>query len=273
MNKEEFYRKLELDPQVILQLDEYEKNRSAQITPELTACLDSRALWEDFLKGLKSAVGPDPEGMSVLWEMLDIAMTRTLPIYERKGIPEEIFTESMKFCTRAIRDYRKAYGRFRFEREWWFPRQLCPLEFRVGVLEYEYVETPEERYISVHIPSDADFSPVKVDESLRDFDDFCGCFCPEWRGLRKKCISWMMVPALGQLLKSDSNIMSFQNRFQITGVDPDATGFLGWVYPGFSGDWADLPEDTSLRREMKKYLLNGGKIGSAEGILKEAAFR
>ena len=35
---------------------------------------------------------------------------------------------------------------------WWFPRQLSLQEFRVGCLEYEFVEL-EEKMISIHIPS------------------------------------------------------------------------------------------------------------------------
>jgi hypothetical protein len=43
---------------------------------------------------------------------------------------------------------------------------------------------------------------------------------------------------------------------------------LDWVYPGAKPHIPSLPEGTSLQRKMKKFFLDGGKVGWAKGILK-----
>jgi hypothetical protein len=42
---------------------------------------------------------------------------------------------------------------------------------------------------------------------------------------------------------------------------------LDWVYPGANPHIPSLPERTSLQRKMKKFLLDGGKVGWAKGII------
>ena len=44
-------------------------------------------------------------------------------------------------------------------------------------------------------------------------------------------------------------------------------GAVDWVYPGHKGISEDLPEETTLQKKMKPFLLAGGKPGWAEGIL------
>lgn len=43
--------------------------------------------------------------------------------------------------------------------------------------------------------------------------------------------------------------------------------FLQWVYGRTDIEYEYLPENTSLQRNMKKYLLQGGRIGAGRGIL------
>lgn len=60
----------------------------------------------------------------------------------------------------------------------------------------------------------------------------------------------------------------FQSGFDLVKVDEDATEYLIWVYKQKDMPYEDLPENTSLQKNMKTFLLNGGKIGEALGILK-----
>lgn len=60
----------------------------------------------------------------------------------------------------------------------------------------------------------------------------------------------------------------FQNRFEIVKVDEDSTGYVQWVFKNKNLSPQDFPEDTSLQINIKRHILNGGKIGEALGILK-----
>jgi hypothetical protein len=77
-----------------------------------------------------------------------------------------------------------------------------------------------------------------------------------------------MSPALHKLLKKDSNILQFQDMFEITETDEESMAVMDWVFPGCAQGLEQLPETTSLQRNMKKYQLSGGKVGWSKGVLR-----
>lgn len=83
------------------------------------------------------------------------------------------------------------------------------------------------------------------------------------------CESWMLSPALRELMDENSNILQFQNLFIEEKTDYNSMAVLDWVFPGYHSVSEDLPENTSLQRKMKRYLLQDGKIGWTMGYLKE----
>lgn len=82
------------------------------------------------------------------------------------------------------------------------------------------------------------------------------------------CDSWMMSPALPQLLPEGSNVLAFQRRFTVESVNEDSLGVLDWVFPPHKEIGNALPEDTSLQRRMKAWLLEGKKVGWARAVLR-----
>ena len=78
-----------------------------------------------------------------------------------------------------------------------------------------------------------------------------------------------MSPVLKDLLPASSRILAFQDRFRILSVNSENTGAIDWVFPGHREPSDRLPEETSLQRRMKPFLLVGGKPGWAAGVLKE----
>lgn len=76
------------------------------------------------------------------------------------------------------------------------------------------------------------------------------------------------MPELKEMLGKESNIVAFQNLFEIDTVDYDAIWYMNWIFPGTENIDELLPERTTLQREVKKYLLAGKKFGIAKGHLK-----
>lgn len=233
---------------------------------ELQTELLHRESWERAVKELENRIGHDPCGFYILAEMLRIAC-RTGENYRQMGIGDNIFTATMRFCTRFMEEHKKAYGDYAFEWAWWFPRQLAMQEFRVGELEYEFVDG-RERKIYIHIPSDARMMPECIQASFALYRSFLEKHYPEWMKVDWYCESWMMSPILDQLLPKDSNILKFRQLFEILSVDYESMAVLDWVYPGEKKDFAALSDNTTLRKNMKRLLLNGGKVGWAEGKLR-----
>lgn len=265
MDNSTLYGLLDIPEPVIKLLKEYESERTYIISQDEIDKLLDRATWDEALKEIQNNLGEDPYGIKVLWEQLNIACG----VYDRyieKGISEDIFIETMKFCIRFLNEHYHTYGEYKYIMAWWFPRELSMQEFRIGNLEFEIIEC--DKAISVHIPSDADFTRDAVIESIQGFKKFCETYYEKCTSYRFFCDSWLLSPALANLLDKDSNIIRFQDMFDITEVDYDNPYSLGWVFPGYDSVSDALPEQTRLQKNMKEYLLAGNKVGSAKGFLK-----
>lgn len=267
MQSEQLYKLLELPDEVVNKLKEYEESKTEILNGHIKAKLLDRKSWDDGITMLKAFVGDDPDGMKILWEVLNLALG-SYEEYKKRKIPTQIYVDTMKFCTRFVKDHRRLLGSYKFVWAHWFPRQLALQEFRIGCLEYEFVEA-DEKTISVHIPSDADLRQEGVWKSLNDFYDFRKRFFPEWENVKIYCNSWLLSPALKELLDNTSNIINFQKLFTIETTNYDSLSVLQWVFPGHNEISENLQEGTSLQRKMKDYLLQGKKIGSAKGRLND----
>lgn len=223
--------------------------------------------WEDARKGLKNLLQTDKKGMNMLLCMLT-ACGYTYEKYENLGISEEIFAETMKCFWRFVQEHQVSYGCYGFDRDFWTGRQLSLQLFRLGELEYEMCTQKEKKTIAVHIPSDADISSEKVQESLHQTREFFERYYPNYRQAPYTCESWLLSPALKDLLPPNSRILNFQALFEVDKVHWASDAVLEWVFQKRGNSLEELPEDTSLQRKMKAYLLDGGKVGEAFGYLK-----
>ncbi len=246
----------------------YETGRTSVLDAELTRRLLCRETWDDAFKELADRLEDDPDHLLALWEEMRLACG-SWDEYRRRGLPEDVFDDTMRFCTRYVIDELKASGRYRFTAGWWFPRQLALELFRLGSLEFEMAEEPEERRIYLHIPTDASLRPEDVDDSFRRWRAFMKAYYPDWQDAAWYCNSWLMSPVLSRLLPPGSRILAFQRRFEVLEVYEKNMGAVKWIWPGPDREAADLPADNTLRRAMKAFLLDGGIPGWALARLKE----
>lgn len=263
----EWYGLLEMPEEVTRILQRIEQSVPCRVPDDIVkACLCRQTAEEGFEK-LKKCLGEDKNGMKQLYALLQMT-AKTWQQYMDKGISRVIFADTMKFLARFLCDYHRRTGLWQFAQGWWFWRELAMVEFRVGCLEYELVEEEGRRFISLHIPSDADMSAESIEASFASFRAFLHAYYPDWENLPWECDSWMMSPALEQLLPEGSKILAFQRRFQVLEVNEDSMGVLEWVFPGYNEVSEDLPENTSLQRKMKKWLLEGKKVGWTRAVLR-----
>ena len=269
MNHNDLYQILELPADVVEQLNKYETERTFRLPTELQKRLLSRTDWDEAVKELQGLLEEDTHGFKLLYEMLDLVCTYSYPKYKEIGISDEIFVATMKFITRFLEWHKEYHGEYKFTQGPWFPREMSCIEFRVGALEYEFIDS-EEQEIAMHIPSDAKFDRESVLCSLKDFAVFRDIYFPDWKGIKFTCDTWMLAPAMEELLTETSNVLAYKQMFDLDVIDPEATWFMGFIYPGHAGDEIKmLPENTGLQKKAKEYLLSGKKIGVAKGHLKE----
>lgn len=262
---------LDLPSEVSDAVTAYQNSHPHVLDDSLKKQLKSRDLWDSAIEELKSRIGEDPSGFYILSTLLGYAC-EAHDEYEKMGIPDSVFAETMKFCTRFLGEHKQTHGCYAFIWAWWFPRQLSLQEFRIEELEFEFVDGSERR-IYIHIPSDAHLETICIQKSFTEFTRFLEKYFPDWREVDWYCDSWLLSPSLQQLLPENSRILMFQKFFEIESVNYDSMAALDWVFPGQKDDFARLSENTSLQRNMKKFLLAGGKTGCAVGKIEHPIIR
>lgn len=189
-----------------------------------------------------------------------------------------------------MKEHKESYGSYGFDREWWTPRQISGLLFRIGELEYEVAEIPDtdntrstggreagesnenEGCIWLHIPSDARLTAEAIEGSVHMARQFFAEKFPMYAGAKIRCESWLLSPTLKEVLPPSSKILGFQDYFVTKSLGIDEGEFMTWVFKRPDIPLKDLPESTYLQRNLKSYLLSGGKVTAAEGTLKDRDF-
>ena len=58
-------------------------------------------------------------------------------------------------------------------------------------------------------------------------ENFRTRYYPEWETVKLICDTWMLMPERKEMLGKESNIIAFQNLFEIDTVDYEATWYMG----------------------------------------------
>jgi len=215
---------------------------------------------------LVEKLAPDNGNIKILTVMLN-ALRYTHANYLEKGISEKVFVDTLKAYTRFIEEQHEIEGIWAFNRDWWSYRQNAMSIFRIGELEYEMKDI-NEKYISVHIPSDAKITKEKVKESLIESFHFFKKYYPEYYKVKYYCKTWLLSSDLKNILPKESNLINFINIFDIDKEEYNSTSFMTWIYKkDANNDLEDLPKNTTLQRNLKAYLKEGNSISTAEGYI------
>ncbi|MBQ9514772.1 MAG: DUF5596 domain-containing protein [Ruminococcus sp.] len=260
--------KIQLQPEIKSSVIEFANDFDFSSVDKQLKLFRNYEKMSEALSELQIVLGKDTDNIKILACMLK-ASADEYEIYMEKDISDDIYFSTMKCYTRFIDETFKMTGKLYFDRYWWTIRQAGFHLFRIGELEYEMKHIDGDIVIGIHIPSDADFSPSAIDASLARARQFFATNYPELLNAEYRCHSWLLDSQLKGMLNESSNILNFQNRFEIFDEGEVGTDFIEWLYNTKSTDYAVLPENTSLQRKMKEHLLSGGVIRNAYGRIKE----
>lgn len=157
--------------------------------------------------------------------------------------------------------------------------RLGRLNYEFGLKQkHEYAQRfgDDAAYIYLHIPTaDNGLQDDEVAESLRMAREKLDIYFPETAGKKKifAVRTWLLGPELREMLKPDSNIIKFQDRFEITDFYEGTYSYVSNVFkintPLDQIDFNTLPEDTSLQRAIKERLLRGERFRNGVGYIKD----
>ena len=223
--------------------------------------------WEEGLQQLKDALGEDPGGFRRLCCMLRCAL-KVKQEYARLGISDTIYTDTMAAFSRFVREHMESYGTYGFDRGFWTTRQISGYLFRIGQLEFERYTLSGAPAVSLHIPTDVDLRPEILVPSLREgLAAFYRIF-PDHIGKPVYCHSWLLSPQLKDFLPEGSNILAFQQLFDLEPEGIPGQDVLLWVFKNPKLPPEQYPENTSLQRKLKQFFLNGGQFREGKGYLR-----
>ena len=211
--------------------------------------------------------------------------------FDSKNIPNNIFYDSLddlNFRINRYYDTNDEYGvserdalwlRFIYKGEIFDLGSLRFQKFHFSYAEieragYDYMPLsdymkkrfPEgEPIINVHIQTNADLQPEKIEESFEMAHDFFTTYFPEHKYTFFTCRTWMLYPPTQEILPTYSNITAFANRFDIIATNQNAKQALDRIYG--TSDIAVIKAMDKPSSLAKMAYKNLEKLGVAAGVI------
>lgn len=170
--------------------------------------------------------------------------------------------------------YVRKYNTIRISQLLWGIRLTKSNILEIGRLQYELsylnpLTLEKEKVIKIHISKGKKLNIKAVKQSLKKapqkIKKYFNLDHPNYY-----CVSWLLSKEILNVLEKNSNIMKFSKMFAITDGDDCTSDILNFVFEiTESQDYHDLPEKTSLQKEIKKVLLNGNIFHLGIGLLKK----
>lgn len=200
-------------------------------------------------------------------------------LYKKENIEEERFWDFVGNLRGSLGPGKEVYG---LRTAWWFMDFFKLKLFTVGRLQYrrrrfrqdtvcgEQVFPENSYYLDVHIPGGGSLKPALCLESYKRAAAFYKKRFGD-ENIVIGCYSWLLSPDLDALLPESSNILAFAHQYTLTETVPDeGFDFLGYAF-GIHGkpeDLNTLPEDSSLQRALKAWLLEGNILRLGKGYFR-----
>lgn len=215
------------------------------------------------------------------------AATTTKHFYQQHGLSDKLYQDNIQDIQIWSGHYEQSTGRLGIEKRH-FPWLDAIAEGKIikfGRLQFEPLSCTDvppilsstfaqpPLYLRVHIREGEPFTANLCDASYKMAKEFY--LSPDHSQILPDkilptricflCDSWLLHPLLGDLLPSDSNILSFQKKYTLLSQDPQNRQMEERVFGFLSDRPEDYPANTSLQRALKKALLEGSAYGTALG--------
>ncbi len=208
----------------------------------------------------------------VLAYLADYALDKNTKL----GIDKGITVATLKDVNVWLENYEVQYGKKGLAEFDWLNYHYTGDLFRLGRLQFRIEKIlpgvpAGDVAIETHIPQG---EPLKVEACLESFDmarEFFKKYFPEAAPQYFMCDSWLLNPNLAKVLPEESNIVKFMRLWETFPFPADNnTQVINRVFGlGFKKeDLPNAPENTSLQKAMKAYLLAGGEMNMAGGCRK-----
>ena len=133
--------------------------------------------------------------------------------------------------------------------------------------EWTVAIRPGDNFLNVHIPRSGKIDRESNLFAYREALRLHRIMFPDRDFKAIGCSSWLVSPKLGELLPETSNIVAFMSGYRKYPVKTQGQAVFGFLFTKKVQRYEDLPEDTSLRRAVKKLYMDGGAVIEAAGLI------
>ena len=186
----------------------------------------------------------------------------------KRGVDREILSTTLKAVDMYVTVSEKKLGiPGTSTYHGWLTRYAMGKLFRIGQFQFELCNYDGNDLISVHIPRG---TVLNVKDNLLNFKDalsFFNKYYPEYDFKAFWCSSWLLNPHVEEIMGRATNISRFGDMFKRYGTT-DEDGVYGNLF-GMSKtqNLDEFPEETSLQRNIKKYLKDGNSFDDYKGSI------
>ena len=202
-------------------------------------------------------------------------------LYRQKNIPEDIYWDTCQDLRYKLLECRQVKGIWGTVTIRWFEGFYRMERFALGRMQYGIAAFPVDEFTKagvtvykgdvchdMHIPSSG---PLTWEKRLDSYKKAYAFFQDELHGqpLVITCHSWLLYPDNAQIFPQGSNLLNFMEDFTIL----ERCDFEGFpeACRVFGRDWNgplnELPDETSLQRNIIRWLKQGRPMGSGFGVL------
>ena len=143
---------------------------------------------------------------------------------------------------------------------------------RLSKKDWKVILQSGDTVLKVHIRGGEKLLKADCDDSYARAEElFKKCF-PEHDFKGFVCNTWLLCPVMGRFLKPTSNIMQFQEKYNLFPANNNAPDVFGYVYGLNVASAADvdpetLPEENSMQRGVKQMLKEGTYMHQFNGFI------
>ncbi len=260
-----------VEEKVLEALDEIKKDEGyTKIAKAIYYCLkndiDPDFFKPDFKEGIKAQFAM----FFPVWYILeDFAGDM-----EKRGIDKLIIKNSVAPVCNCIKRNESLAGEMGTSAYYFWIYKYAKGElFRINDFEYETSKKDGKDIINIHIPAG---TKLNIYENLKSFMsaiEFFDKFFPEYKMTGVMCESWLLSKEIEEVMGGATNISRFGDMFDRYDIgDKTGDAVFRFVY-NFTAPYPPietLPEDTTLQRKLKEYMLAGKRVHAMGGtILRE----
>lgn len=205
--------------------------------------------------------------------------------YRERGIPEQYYYDMMVDITRWTENGRAEFGVPGFSEIGWAKNYITMNLFQLGRLQFQFSKVNLRGKLNkqelealpipngspslyIHIPKGAPLEREACLDSIQQAKEFFPRYFPDFDFKGFITHSWLLDPRLKELLPASSRILQFQELFSIIHTNEDHShAAIRFIWYKTGGNVAEYPENTSLQRAVKQYLLSGGELGETFGMI------